>query len=72
MTLTAWTSVAVFAIVYVLIATEWAMTADDVLWRRTKIGLQLSSAEARRLAAYMEDATRTAMTMIKRANPTTI
>ena len=24
---------------------EWADTADDVLWRRSKLGLQLSNAE---------------------------
>lgn len=33
---------------------EWARTADDVLWRRTKLGLHLSAAERARLATYME------------------
>lgn len=32
---------------------EWAVTPDDVLWRRTKLGLHLSEAERARLAAYM-------------------
>ncbi|MGH8188083.1 MAG: glycerol-3-phosphate dehydrogenase C-terminal domain-containing protein, partial [Steroidobacteraceae bacterium] len=33
-----------------LIAHEWARSADDILWRRTKAGLHLSEAERRRLA----------------------
>ena len=37
-----------------LIDTEWAVTADDVIWRRTKTGLHLTSEEVRRLAEYME------------------
>jgi glycerol-3-phosphate dehydrogenase len=32
---------------------EWARTADDVLWRRTKLGLRLSRDEARGLAEWM-------------------
>ena len=32
---------------------EWAMTAEDVLWRRSKLGLRTSHAEARALDAYM-------------------
>jgi glycerol-3-phosphate dehydrogenase len=32
-----------------LIDKEWARTAEDVLWRRTKLGLRLSEDEARRL-----------------------
>jgi glycerol-3-phosphate dehydrogenase len=34
---------------------EWARTAEDVLWRRTKIGLVLSDAER---AAATRDITR--------------
>ena len=33
---------------------EWARNAEDVLWRRTKAGLRLSSAEQSRLHAYLE------------------
>ncbi|MGH8177061.1 MAG: glycerol-3-phosphate dehydrogenase [Steroidobacter sp.] len=33
-----------------LVANEWAMSADDVLWRRTKLGLHLSAAERERFA----------------------
>jgi glycerol-3-phosphate dehydrogenase len=33
---------------------EWAQTADDVLWRRTKLGLVLTDAQQKRVAAYME------------------
>ena len=32
---------------------EWARTAEDVLWRRTKLGLRLTEAEAARLDAFM-------------------
>ena len=33
---------------------EWARTANDVLWRRSKLGLRLSASEAARLAEWME------------------
>lgn len=33
--------------------TEWAKTADDILWRRTKLGLDMSEAERVELVAYM-------------------
>jgi glycerol-3-phosphate dehydrogenase len=36
-----------------LIEREWAQTEDDVLWRRTKLGLRFSSEERRRLANFM-------------------
>ena len=32
---------------------EWARTADDVLWRRTKLGLRLDAAQQAALAGYM-------------------
>jgi glycerol-3-phosphate dehydrogenase len=32
---------------------EWAVTAEDVLWRRTKLGLRLGAADKQALAAYM-------------------
>jgi glycerol-3-phosphate dehydrogenase len=31
---------------------EWAQTADDVLWRRSKLGLHLSKAQVEAVAAY--------------------
>ncbi len=34
---------------------EWARTADDVLWRRSKLGLRLSAAEAAALGAWMAE-----------------
>ena len=37
-----------------LIDNEWAATARDVLWRRTKRGLRLSEAEAADVAAFVE------------------
>ncbi len=33
---------------------EWARTADDILWRRTKLGLVLSKVQAARLNAYLK------------------
>jgi glycerol-3-phosphate dehydrogenase len=35
---------------------EWARTADDVLWRRSKLGLRVSPVERERLAKFMVDA----------------
>ena len=34
-------------------AREWVRTADDVLWRRTKLGLVMTAAEAQRVAAFL-------------------
>ncbi|MCI0430752.1 MAG: glycerol-3-phosphate dehydrogenase [Rhodospirillales bacterium] len=36
-----------------LVATEWARSAEDILWRRTKLGLSLSPAEAESLQSYL-------------------
>jgi glycerol-3-phosphate dehydrogenase len=36
-----------------LMAHEWAATAEDVLWRRTKRGLRLTAREAAALEDYM-------------------
>lgn len=38
-----------------LMRREFACTADDVLWRRTKLGLRLTPEEARDLASWMAD-----------------
>jgi glycerol-3-phosphate dehydrogenase len=35
---------------------EWARTAEDVLWRRSKLGLRISKAEALRLDDWMQAA----------------
>jgi glycerol-3-phosphate dehydrogenase len=35
------------------IATEWALTAEDMLWRRSKLGLRLTPQQAEELAAWM-------------------
>jgi glycerol-3-phosphate dehydrogenase len=37
-----------------LMANEWARTAEDVLWRRTKLGLRLSKDEKDALAGFMQ------------------
>ncbi len=39
-----------------LMTHEWAQTPDDVLWRRTKLGLRMSRDERARLSAFMTDA----------------
>ncbi|MGC3872917.1 glycerol-3-phosphate dehydrogenase [Halomonas sp. GXIMD04776] len=36
-----------------LIENEWAHEADDILWRRTKLGLRLDDAQRQRLKDYM-------------------
>jgi len=43
-----------------LIEQEWAVTAEDVLWRRSKLGLRLSEAEAAALGAWMGELARPA------------
>jgi glycerol-3-phosphate dehydrogenase len=35
---------------------EWAVTADDILWRRTKLGLHMRKEEIEALCAYLEGA----------------
>ena len=40
-----------------LIEREWAMTADDVLWRRSKLGLRLGPEDVARLAAFVQRVT---------------
>jgi glycerol-3-phosphate dehydrogenase len=37
-----------------LVAREWALSAEDVLWRRSKLGLHLSEPDRRRVAAWFE------------------
>lgn len=37
-----------------LIAHEWATTADDILWRRSKLGLILTPRDVRALETYLE------------------
>ena len=39
-----------------LVRHEWARHSDDILWRRTKLGLRLSGDESRRLQEYLETA----------------
>ena len=36
-----------------LVEHEWAMTAEDVLWRRTKAGLQLSRVECEAVTSHL-------------------
>ena len=39
-----------------LMTKEWAQTADDVLWRRSKLGLRLTADQAARLDRFMAQA----------------
>jgi len=41
-----------------LVEREWARHAEDVLWRRTKLGLKLTAAEAEGLEDYMRETIR--------------
>ena len=36
-----------------LVANEWTESADDILWRRTKLGLRLSLAQREALAGHL-------------------
>ncbi|WXL27267.1 glycerol-3-phosphate dehydrogenase [Ectopseudomonas mendocina] len=36
---------------------EWALTAEDILWRRSKLGLYLSQEQQDRLAQYLNEVT---------------
>jgi glycerol-3-phosphate dehydrogenase len=36
-----------------LVANEWARTAQDVLWRRTKVGLRVGPEDVAALEAYL-------------------
>ncbi|MGB2064698.1 MAG: glycerol-3-phosphate dehydrogenase [Marinomonas gallaica] len=38
-----------------LVEHEWAITAEDILWRRTKLGLELDTQEAQALKDYLAD-----------------
>lgn len=38
-----------------LVAQEWARTAEDVLWRRTKLGLRIGPEDGAALAGYLAD-----------------
>ncbi|TIT31100.1 MAG: glycerol-3-phosphate dehydrogenase, partial [Mesorhizobium sp.] len=41
-----------------LVQNEWAMTAEDVLWRRTKRGLHLGREQAAALDEFMRGISR--------------
>ena len=38
-----------------LVRDEWAVEAEDVLWRRTKEGLHMTEAERERFARWMAE-----------------
>ena len=39
-----------------LVQEEWARTAEDVLWRRTKLGLRFTASQVSMLEAWMAEA----------------
>ncbi|MGE0005972.1 MAG: glycerol-3-phosphate dehydrogenase [Parvibaculaceae bacterium] len=49
-----------------LVQEEWALTPEDILWRRSKLGLHLSGDEQAALATYMSE--KTDATIRKRAS----
>jgi glycerol-3-phosphate dehydrogenase len=36
-----------------LVAAEWAVTADDILWRRSKLGLHVTNETVEALQRYL-------------------
>jgi glycerol-3-phosphate dehydrogenase len=36
-----------------LMSSEWALTAEDIVWRRSKLGLRLSAAEIAAIDAWI-------------------
>jgi glycerol-3-phosphate dehydrogenase len=52
-----------------LVEHEWARTIEDVLWRRTKLGLRATPAEAKAVADYLAGFTRSAPVPAGAANP---
>jgi glycerol-3-phosphate dehydrogenase len=44
-----------------LMTEEWAQTPDDVLWRRSKLGLRISPTERERLTQFMAETRRRAV-----------
>jgi glycerol-3-phosphate dehydrogenase len=51
-----------------LVEQEWACTAEDVVWRRTKLGLRLSTAEIAALDASMRPWVKTWQSSPRRAS----
>jgi glycerol-3-phosphate dehydrogenase len=37
-----------------LVTSEWAMTSEDILWRRSKLGLHLPKSAAADIDGYLE------------------
>jgi len=37
------------------VAQEWARSVDDILWRRTKLGIRLSAAQVEQLRCYLDE-----------------
>ena len=52
-----------------LVEHEWARTAEDVLWRRTKLGLRVTPAEAQAVADYLANITGSAPAPAGAASP---
>ncbi len=52
-----------------LIDREWAMTAEDVLWRRGKLGLRLGADETEALAGWIAERTGNASRQVQGTDP---
>ena len=50
-----------------LVEQEWAVSADDILWRRTKLGLHASEESRQRLATWLDNESGAADAADKRA-----
>jgi len=47
---------------------EWALSADDILWRRSKLGLHTTPDGVRRLEAYLARVVEAACRLVRRAS----
>ena len=44
-----------------LVAKEWCLRADDILWRRSKLGLRVSAEETAALSDFLSELHKTAL-----------
>ncbi|MBC8129383.1 MAG: glycerol-3-phosphate dehydrogenase [Rhizobiaceae bacterium] len=45
-----------------LVSSEWAFTAEDILWRRSKLGIRMSAEQVEAVTQYLDDRRRTQRT----------
>jgi glycerol-3-phosphate dehydrogenase len=50
--------------VHYLIHSEWAITAEDILWRRTKTGLHMTDAQRKNVERYLDSSANTSQSAL--------